>query len=262
MTLSFFFKKRKKNSLGLALGGGAAKGFAHIGAIKAFEEHNIKFDYVAGTSAGAIVGAMYCAGANSQDLVNIAHEIDPRSIRRVLSLPPIDTSRLENILKKYLGDITFQDLKTPFIAVAVDLKEGAQVLLQNGVVAKAVSASCAIPFFFRPVIIDNMHLVDGGLLNTIPSDVAKVMGADKVIAVDVNSARGQGADSLRILDVIGATIRIMGSVNAVIGKRFADVLIEPGLKNFKATSKEGYEDMIDLGYKAAKKSINDILRFL
>lgn len=99
------------------------------------------------------------------------------------------------------------------------------------------------------------------MLNTIPSDVAKVMGADKVVAVDVNSARGQGTDNLRILDVIGATIRIMGSVNAVIGKRFADVLIEPDLK-FKATSKEGYAEMIEMGYKAAKKSINDILKFL
>lgn len=244
------------------MGGGATRGFGHIGAIKAFEEHNIKFDYVAGTSAGSIVGALYCAGANSQDLINIAHDLDPRSIRSTLALPPIETLRLENIIKKYLGDMTFKDLKIPFIAVAVDLKEGSQILLQKGSVAKAVSASCAIPFFFKPVIIDNMHLVDGGLLNSIPSDVAKVMGADKVVAVDVNSSRGYGTDSLKVLDIIGATIRIMSSVNAMIGKRHADVLIEPDLKKFRATSKEGYMEMIELGYKAAKKSINDILKLI
>ena len=258
MTMPFFFRKNKKRTLGLALGGGATKGFAHIGAIKAFEEHDIKFDYVAGTSAGAIAGALYCAGATSQDLINVAHALDPKSLRHALSLPPIDTVKLENILRTHIGDITFDNLKIPFIAVAVDLKEGAQVYLKSGNVAKAVSASCAIPFFFRPVIIDNMHLVDGGLLNTVPSEVPKVMGADKVVAVDVNSARGYGTDSLRILEIIGATIRIMGSVNAMMGKAHADILIEPNLKEFKATSKDGYEQMIERGYQAAKASIKQI----
>ncbi|HEY8389625.1 MAG TPA: patatin-like phospholipase family protein [Clostridia bacterium] len=253
------FKKDKKPLLGLALGGGATRGFAHVGAIKAFEEYNIKFDYVAGTSAGSIVGALYCAGANSQDLINISHALDPKSLRSALSLPPIDTAKLENILKNYIGDITFDALKIPFIAVAVDLKEATQVYLKSGAVAKAVSASCAVPFFFRPVIIDNMHLVDGGLLNTVPSDVTRVMGAQKVVAIDVNSSRGQGTDSLRILDVIGATIRIMGSVNAMIGKTYADVLITPDLKKFKPTSKDGYEEMIELGYNAAKAAIPQIL---
>ncbi|HEY8444191.1 MAG TPA: patatin-like phospholipase family protein [Clostridia bacterium] len=260
--MPLFFKRSQPISLGLALGGGAARGFAHVGAIKAFEEHKIKFDYVAGTSAGSIVGALYCAGANSQDLINIAHELDPRSIRSALSLPPIDTARLENILKKYLGDMTFQELKIPFIAVAVDLKEASQVLLQQGSVAKAVSASCAVPFFFRPVIMNNMHLVDGGLLNSVPCDVARVMGADRVVAVDVNSGRGYGTDSLKLLDIIGATIRIMSSVNSMIGKRHTDVLIEPDLRKFKPTSKEGYMEMIEIGYNAAKKSINEILKFL
>lgn len=257
--MPFFFKKNKKPILGLALGGGATKGFAHIGAIKAFEEHNIKFDYVAGTSAGAIAGALYCAGATSQDLSNIAQALDPKALRSALSIPPIDTAKLENILKAHIGDITFENLKIPFIAVAVDLKEGTQVYLKSGNVAKAVSASCAVPFFFRPVVIGNMHLVDGGLLNSIPSDVPKVMGADKVVAVDVNSARGYGTDSLRILEVIGATIRIMSSVNSMMGKAHADVLIMPDLKKFKATSKEGYQEMIELGYQAAKASIDQII---
>jgi NTE family protein len=261
MTMPLFFKRPQTLSLGLALGGGATRGFAHVGAIKAFEEHKIKFDYVAGTSAGAIVGALYCAGANSQDLINISRELDPRWIRSFLSLPPIDTSRLENIIKRYLGDITFQELKIPFIAVAVDLKAGEQVMLQRGSVAKAVSASCAVPFFFKPVIIDNMHLVDGGLLNSVPGDVAKVMGADRVVAVDVNSGRGYGTDSLKLLDIIGATIRIMSAVNSMIGKRHADALIEPDLRKFKPTSKEGYMEMIELGYKAAKQSISEILKF-
>lgn len=261
MTMLFFFKKQPIK-LGLALGGGATRGFAHVGAIKAFEEHNVKFDYVAGTSAGSIVGALYCAGATSQDLINISHELNPREIKSALALPPIDTVRLENILKRYLGDITFKDLKIPFIAVAVDLKTGGQAFLQHGSIAKAVSASCAIPFFFKPVIIDNMHLVDGGLLNSVPSDVPKIMGADRVVAIDVNSQRGYGTDSLKVLDIIGATIRIMSSVNAMIGRRHADVLIEPDVSRFNAASKAGYMEMIDIGYKAAKKSINEILKLL
>lgn len=255
-----FFKHNQKTKLGLALGGGAARGFAHIGAIKAFEEAKINFDYVAGTSAGAIAGALYCAGATSHDLTNIARELDPRTLRSTFSLPPIDTKNIENVLRKYIGDMTFKDLKKPFIAVAVDLKEATQVLLQSGNVARAVSASCAIPFFFRPVIIDNMHLVDGGLLNSIPTDVPKIMGASKVVAVDVNNTRGYGTDSLKMFDIISATIRIMSSVNAMMGNLRADVLIAPDLKNFKPTSKDGFEDMINLGYQAAGQSIKEILQ--
>lgn len=252
------FRKKEKVEIGLALGGGATRGFAHVGAIKAFEEEGIGFNIVAGTSAGSIVGALYSAGATSQDLINIAHEISPQDIRGMLDLPPIDTSRLEGLLKRYLGDTTFEGLPRKFAAVAVDLKEANQVILQKGQLAKAVSASCAVPGFFKPVILGNMHLVDGGLLNSVPSETVKLLGANKVVAVDVNSGRGYGTDSLKLTDVLAATIRIMGSVNAMIGCSKADILIAPDLRKFRATSKTGYEEMIELGYKAAKEAIPDI----
>lgn len=240
--------------LGLALGGGGTRGFGHIGAIKAFEEHGISFNIVAGTSAGSIVGALYSAGATSQDMYNAAHSLSPKDLKRTLSIMPIESVNLENFVDGILGGLEFSALKRNFTAVAVDLITARQILLKEGNVAKAVSASCAVPVIFRPVVMGGMHLVDGGLLNNIPSDVVRVMGADKVVAIDVG-ARSMGTDSLKLLDIVGATIRIMGSVNSSLGKAGADVLISPDLSAFRSNSKQGYEEMINIGYNAALKAI-------
>ena len=256
-----FKSKSKKPKIGLALGGGGARGFAHIGAIKAFEEYGLKFDYVCGTSAGSIVGAFYAAGYNYEQMLKVAKEIDVGDIRTSkLLIVPSKSTGLENVIKNELGDINIQDLPLPFSAVAVDIISTEECVITKGNLAKAVAGSCAVPGIFQPVVFEGRHLCDGGLQNTIPADVPKLMGCDYVIAVDVNKSRNYGTESTKLIDVIGCTIRILMKGNVVKGYLYADVMIKPETKRFKSTKKEGYLDMIDEGYKATIDVMPEIMK--
>lgn len=263
MKINFFNLRNKNLKVGLALGGGGARGFAHIGVIKAFEEHGIKFDYVAGTSAGAIVGAMYCKGLKSDEMIKIASQFSLKDIKTSkIPLMPNRTEALENVIADILNGATFKDLKTPFCAVAVDVKTGNEIHLTSGDVAKCVSASCAVPGFFTPVQIGNNLLFDGGLMNNIPANVPKLHGCDVVIAVDINSTRGQGTESDKYIDLILASIAIMMKSNSLGGYLNADIMIQPDMKRFKSTKIIDYQDMIEEGYKAAIYKIDEIKKLL
>lgn len=256
---NFFKKKQKVKKIGLALGGGGARGFTHLGALKAFEENGIKFDYVAGTSAGSLVGAFLCAGFSADQIIDFAKTLKFKDIKtNKITFMPSSTEGIENVIKQNLGDINFKDLKTPFCAVAVDIKSGKEVNIKSGNLSKAVAGSCAVPGVFNPVDFGNFRLMDGGLQNTIPSDVVKAMGADAVIAIDVNPNRGFGTDSTKYLDIIMASIRILMKSNAVKGKLYADIILEPDTKKFKSTKLEGVAEMIQLGYDCAMEKMDDI----
>ena len=248
--------------LGLALGGGGARGFAHIGVLKAFEEEGIIFDEVSGTSAGSIVAALYAYGLTATEMENVAKTIRPKDIKKGLFFMPSETDGIENIIKGAVGDVHFDELKLPFTAVAVDLITGKEVHLRAGNVAKSVAASCAVPGFFKPVEIDTYRLADGGLQNTIPADVVRKDGCKVVISVDVNHTRGEGTSSTKLLDILSASLGIVMKSNAVNGKIFSDLVIEPDLKKFKSTSMDGYLEMIDIGYKEAKKRMPEIKELL
>ena len=253
--------KRYKNvKIGLSLGGGATRGFAHLGAIKAFEEAGIKFDFVAGTSAGSLVGAFYSAGLSYEQMYNIASGIKEKEIRTSkIILIPSKTTGIENLIIDNLGDIDIQDLPLPFAPVVVDLKSTEEIALRRGNLAKAVAGSCAVPGVFAPVEFEGKLLADGGLQNTIPADIPKLFGCDYVVAVDVNSTRAYGTESAKLLDVMGASIRILMKSNAIKGYVYSEVIIKPNLKRFKSTSIAGYEEMIEEGYKATKAMIPEIL---
>lgn len=255
----FFKRKPKPKKLGLALGGGGARGFTHLGALKAFEENGIKFDYVAGTSAGSLVGAFLCAGFSADQIIDFAKTLKIKDIKKnKIAFMPSSTEGIENVVKQNLGDINFKDLKIPFCAVAVDIKAGKEVNIKSGNLSKAVAGSCAVPGVFNPVDFGNFRLMDGGLQNTIPSDVVKKMGADIVIAVDVNPNRGYGTDSTKIFDIMMASIRILMKSNAVKGKLYADVILEPDTKKFKSTKLQGAAEMIQLGYESAMEKMDEI----
>lgn len=251
-------KKTDDIKLGLALGGGGARGFAHIGALDAFMQAGIKFDMVAGTSAGALAGAAYCAGLPIQDIMKIVDDMDTKNIRPGLSFVPRDMAPVEAYIEQKLGKLEFSMLKIPLFVVAVDLITARQVVLSEGSVARAVCASCAVPGIFKPVIHNGKHLVDGGLLNTIPTDVLLSRGAAKTVAVDVNSTRGNGTASLRTLDVLAASVRIMGTMAAATGKISCDVLISLDLQKYSAHKKEGYKEMIEIGRAAAREKLDAI----
>ncbi len=241
----------RKIKIGVAFGGGGARGFTHLGVIKAFEEFGLKFDFIAGTSAGSLVGAFYANGYDFKQMYEIVKNLKEKDIRR--SLLPFTPSKLdgvEEIVISHLGDINIEDLKTPFAAVAVDIKSTKEIVLAKGNLTKAILGSCAVPGVFQPVIYDDMILCDGGLQNTIPSDVPRYFGCDYVIAVDVNKSRTYGTDSTKILDVLSCSIRILMKSNAVRGYVDADLVIAPETKRFKSTKTDGMEEMIEEGYKA------------
>lgn len=246
-----FSGKNKKVKIGLALGGGGARGFAHLGAIKAFEEYGLKFDYVSGTSAGSIVGAFYAAGYDYAKMYKVAKEMNVKDIRTSkLVFVPSKSDGIEKVFKDELGDINIEDLPIPFSAVAVDIISTEECVITKGNLAKACAGSCAVPGIFQPVVFGDRHLCDGGLENTIPADVPKLMGCDYVVAIDVNKSRGYGTDSTKMLDVLACSIRILMKGNAFKGYVYADVMVKPETKRFKSTKKEGFMDMIEEGYKA------------
>lgn len=255
------FKRSKKVKVGLALGGGGARGFAHLGAIKAFEEYGIKFDFVSGTSAGSLVGAFYCAGLTFDEMLKIGRSFDEKDIRTSkIVFVPSKTDGIENVIKRTLGDINIEDLKIPFSAIAVDLKSTDEVCITKGNLAKAVAASCCVPGVFQPVEHNERLFCDGGLRNTLPADVPKLFGCDYVVGVDVNKSRLYGTDSSKVLDVLACSVRILMESNIIKGYEYSDVILKPETKRFKATKMEGFLDMIEEGYRETIDKMPEILR--
>lgn len=264
----FFFKKKsplvqhKKVKIGLALGGGATRGIAHIGVIRAFEENGIKFDFIAGTSVGSLIGAMYADGMKSDDMLELAKSLKVKDIRKSKFFMPSKTDGIQSLIVDAIGNKDIKELKTPFCAVAVDLVSSQEIVFTQGSVAKIVAGSCAVPGVFVPVEYEDMHLADGGLQNNIPSDVPRFFGCDYVVAVDVNSTRGEGTSSTKVLDVLKATIRIMCKSNSVKGYLNADIVITPSMAKFKSTKIDEIDDMYMEGYNAGCEAIKDILSII
>ena len=254
--------KNKKVKIGLALGGGGARGIAHIGVLKAFEENGITFDYVSGTSAGSIVGAMYAFGKTADEMLQIAHSLRVKDIRRSKFFMPSKTDGIQGLLKDNLGDVDISSAKIPFAAVAVDLISSREIAFTRGNLAKIVSGSCAVPGVFVPVEYEDMHLSDGGLQNNIPSDVPRHFGCDYVVAVDVNSTRGYGTSSLKVLDVLLATIRIMTKSNCTKGYLNADIVVAPSMKEYKSTKIDEVDAMFAEGYQAGIEAVPKILELI
>jgi NTE family protein len=178
--------------VGLVLGGGGMRGLAHIGVLKALEEVGVRIDMLAGTSMGGVIGSLYAAGLSVAEIEATVLELtNSASIRRLLDIHLnyrgfVRGERIYNLIADTIGaDITFADLDLPMKMVATDIVSGCEVILDQGKVVDAVRATISIPFVFRPVDQENMTLVDGGILNNVPTDVAREMGADVVIAVDV-----------------------------------------------------------------------------
>lgn len=268
-----FFKRKKtenvqihkKVKIGLALGGGGARGIAHIGAIKAFEELGITFDYVAGTSAGSVIGALYAYGKSAKEIEELAKGLKKKDIMHgmIPFIKPTNTDRLEEQLNKAFGDLTvFSEMKIPLSVVCTDLKTGKEIDFDYGNVSKVVSGSCAVPGVFTPVVYEDMHLVDGGLRNNIPADVVKKMGANVVFAIDVNHLRGTGTQSLSTISVLSSTIGIMMQSKVDKTMECADLIFEPSLENFSPLKLEGVDEMIKIGYDTVMANKHKIQKML
>ncbi|OGB90547.1 hypothetical protein A2625_03260 [candidate division WOR-1 bacterium RIFCSPHIGHO2_01_FULL_53_15] len=182
-----FWPPWRKPKVGLVLGGGVARGIAHIGVIKALASYKVPIDYIAATSAGALVGAVYAAGLDINLLEEIVQRIKWSDFFRFTLFRPGFTSpaAIEDFVVKYIGDIEFKDLKIPFAAAATDIRTGERVVINSGKVAKAVASSATFPGVFAPGVLEGKYLIDGGIASNVPVDLAREMGADYVIASDV-----------------------------------------------------------------------------
>ncbi len=248
-----------KAKIGIAFGGGGARGFSHIGVIKALEEHGLKFNHISGTSAGSIVGAAWAYGKTWKELYAIAKEINKKDIKNnTIPLMPSKTEGIQQIIKENFGDINIEELSTPFTAVAVDLKSTKEICISHGNLAKAVAGSCAVPGVFVPVVFEDMLLADGGLQNTIPADTLRFFDCDYVIAVDCNKSRLYGTDSSKVIDVLSCSIRILMKSNSIKGYIYSDLVIGPETKRFHSAKLEGLDEMVEEGYKATIDLIPEI----
>lgn len=250
------FKKKKPREikLGLALGSGGAKGFAELGALRAFEENGIEFDVVAGTSIGSIIGAFYADGYNSTDITGLIKKIDLGEILNGIMIN-MSTDGLYKVLSREIGFLSFEDLKKPFAAIATDAETGEEKVFKTGDVAKALCASsCFIPYF-RAVDIDGKKYVDGAYANSIPAGIVKELGADYVVGIDLSTHESRSGFLSKILPTFKKGVEEPWEE----GYMFSDVMIHPDLTGYKSTSASGSDTMYALGYQAAMEVIPKIL---
>ena len=216
----------------LVLGGGAARGFAHVGVIRALEQEKIPIDLIVGTSVGSLIGALYAHELNSFELEWTAFTLEKDDLLDYTfmsaGMGPIKGERLEAFVNKKIPVVNIESLKIPFAAVATDLNRGTRVVLDRGPLARAIRASCAIPGVFQPVEHQGRLLVDGGTVDNLPVAVAREKGADIVIAVDI-SQNVTNYNITNLVDVTLQAVHIMFSENVSQRRRDADVLISPAV---------------------------------
>ena len=263
MVLKNFFKglfAKRHVKLGLALGSGGAKGAAHVGVLKAFEEEGIKFDIVAGTSIGSVIGALLATGLNSEDMARMMKEYGIADPVRFLGYK-FKGRTVEQAMDVLLSEKTFLDADIPFAAVAADLDTGEQVVMKSGSLATAVAASSAIPPAFKPVVRMNRRLVDGAFVNAVPADVVKKMGADVVISVNLTSV-ATNAVGKATLDVMYKGHGIKEQNRLLQMKEFSDYVLSPDLAGFKSVDVTKTDEMFDRGYACAKQNMYEIKNLL
>jgi NTE family protein len=221
-----------KPKIALVLGGGAARGFAHVGVIRVLEQEKIPIDMVVGTSVGALIGAIYASDLSSFELEWTAFQLEKDDLfdfgvlNAVAGMGFAKGDKLETWVKGHIKPANIENLRLPFAAVASDLNWGYKVVLDSGSVARAIRASAAIPGVFQPVRHQGKILVDGGVVDNIPTSVAKARGADIVIAVDISGNVGN-TNITNLVDVSLQATNIMFALNVEQSRKDADILIKP-----------------------------------
>lgn len=244
--------------IGLALGGGAARGLAHVGVLKVLIEAGVPIDMIAGTSMGALIGAAYCAGIEMDEMCEIATHTGWRHISRptiphqgILSLEKMEQWMIDRI-----GDVDARDLALPFAAVATDVVTGERVILREGPVSRIVRASCSVPGLVAPIQFDGMLLCDGGVSDNLPDEPARLLGADYVIGVDVfapayRNYLGPAGVALAALESL---VRRAGG-----GDVSVDCLIVPELVGHSYIRLSKHQEFISAGESATRAKLPVIL---
>lgn len=260
--------QKSPKKIGLALGGGGAKGLAHIGVIKALEDAAIKIDFIAGTSMGALVGGFYAATEDINFLENIFRGLKKHDVFRVSQIIRHKDGNLfrdksiVELLEGNIGDVKIEDCKIPFKAVATDVKNGDEVILDKGSLVEAIRASTALPVIFKPVATHSKILMDGGFVNPVPADVVRDMGADYVIAVDVSSRwidiSHEDINSLNLYSIISSALSVIEYQLARHILERADLVLRPPVLRFKWLQLDSAGELIDLGFQELKYHLKEI----
>ena len=246
----------RKPKIALALGGGAARGFAHIGVIKVLESHGIVADIVVGTSAGAVVGSLYAGGYDPYAMQKIAQQLDEKNFAdwTLGGRGLLKGEALQDFINQHLNNRPLEKLNKPFATVATDLRTGERVVFRTGDTGMAVRASAAVPGVFQPTQFRGKSYVDGGLTSPVPVQAAREMGADIVIAVDISAKpEGQPVDSLTA--ILWQTTTIMGGVIGKSELAQADVVIRPNLPYVKSWDFTARNDAMLEGERAAQAAL-------
>jgi len=246
--------------IALVLGAGSARGLAHIGVLQVFEENHIPFDFIVGSSMGAMVGGIYACGADMKMLGRMLAHLDSRLFFDV-QLPRmgfISGKRIKELLNLLTKKKSFEETSIPLLVVATDLLTGQEVVLEEGSITEAIRASISIPGIFHPVKRNEMILVDGAVINRLPIEVARSRGADLVIAVDVTFGEGRMVSINNTMDVILTAIDIMQKMQFDLIYDKADILIQPAVGGFASKDFEKSQEIIQLGRQAAEAKLDEI----
>ena len=251
-------------SIGVALGGGFARGMAHIGVLKVLEEEGIPVRIVTGTSVGALIGAAYCSGLSIEELEKVAHSCRFTTFARwtVSRYGFASTDRMVSFLNRTLKAKTFEELRIPLGVTATDFNSGEGVVFHSGSIIDPVRASCAYPGMFLPVEIRGRFLVDGMLSHPVPTRPLREMGAERVLAVHLKGTWAKGGAPRHLFDVIGQSFAIAQDAMSSLWRDAADLIIEPDVAGFAYDDFKRADELIDAGGVAMRKALPEVRKWL
>src|SRR5271167_1493434 len=251
-------------AIGLALGGGFARGIVHIGVLKVLEEEGIPVRMVAGTSVGAIMGAAYCSGLTIAELEEIAHKVRFTTFARwtISRFGFASNDRMVAFLKQHLKVHNFEDLRIPLGVTATDFNTGKGTVFTSGPIIDPVRASCAYPGMFLPVEIGKRCLVDGMLSYPVPSRPLREMGADRVLAVHLRGQWSKSCAPRHFFDVIGQSFAIAQDMMSAAWKSAADLVIEPDVAGFDYDDFKRAGELIRVGEQAMRRALPEVRKWM
>jgi len=248
----------------LALGGGFARGYAHLGVLQVFQENAIPVTSIAGSSIGSILGAAYASGADLPCIIEKCREIRFRDFAkwRVSRFGLASNERLGTLVQKLFGTRQFEDLNLPLAVVATDLGTGDPVVFRQGNLAEAIRASCAFPGLFEPIQIGTRCLADGGLVAPVPTRAAREMGAEIVVGVSVGLHDGQRGAPTNIFQVVSRAVSAAQKHQLEGWERFADLVLRPSVQGLAWDDFERIDEAIEAGTIVARAALPRVRRFL
>jgi NTE family protein len=251
-------------AIGVALGGGFARGIAHIGVLRVLEQEGIPVHVVAGTSVGALIGASYCSGLTPDELHRIARTVRFTTFARwtISRCGFASNDRMVSFLERILKVKTFEELRIPLGVTATDFNTGEGVVFHAGSIVDPVRASCAYPGMFLPVEIGGRYLVDGMLSHPVPTRPLRDMGADRVIAIHLKGTWSSGGPPRHLFDVIGQSFAIAQDAMASVWRSAADLVVEPDVAGFAYDDFKRTDELIRVGEEAMRKAMPAVRKWM